>query len=250
MKKLLGLAIGIGGFFAGASTAVELDYVSYSGAKAAPNAVSSVGDGEIATLPKAESGDPSVSPAAKEGPRERTASSAVSTVTLSQISADKAGRSGGYGLSAAILYDFSDGYFESSIYSNYFNLPSMIRNNVTYSSSDEERVDAFKSADGDDDAQSSKLAGNAFAQGKGLRPARQWRPKIFHSRRIMRQVAGCARCGRQETTPSPARAKTLISMMSANMVGKAARRDHVSAESKQREDAARTFQMGFLSPSI
>ena len=233
-NRLLGVAIVVGGLLGGVATApVELDYISYT--KASGYRESALIDASAArSEAKSAAARDRDSPAVKQ---EVSAADQSTSPSQASSAGEEVGN-GAYVLTAAAkTYDFSTGYYQSSIYSDYFNIPSNIKTSMAYGGSSEEAVDVISFGDADE---SSKVAANKPLPAKDstlTMPSRTTTPK---TKSVFRHEPGCGRCA----------AKELASPLQRTP----ARRNQASAETKRQKElrllAARTFPLNLFSPSL
>ncbi len=234
-NRLLGVAIVIAGLFVGVATApVELDYISYTKAS---------GYRESVLLDASASRSEGKSAATRDGDSpavNQEVSAPDHSTSLSQASsADEEAGNGAYILTAAAkTYDFSTGYYQSSIYSDYFNIPSNIKTSMTYGGSSEELLDFISFGVGDDE--SSKVAAKRPLPGKDSTlkmPSRTTNP---NSKSVLGHEPGCGRCAPKE--------------LASPLQKTPARRNRASAEIKRERQsrllAAKTFPLNLFSPSL
>lgn len=232
-NRLLGVAIVVGGLLGGVATApVELDYISYT--KASGYRESALID---ASAPRSE---------AKSAARDRDAPAVKQEVpaadqSTSPSQASSAGEEAGNGAyvltAAAKTYDFSTGYYQSSIYSDYFNIPSNIKTSMVYGGSSEEAVDVISFGDADESRKVAAIKPPPAKDSTLTTPSRTTTPR---TKSVLRHEPGCGRCA----------AKELASPLQRTP----ARRNQASAETKRQKEsrllAARTFPLNLFSPSL
>ena len=244
MNKFLGMAVAIAGLLMGVSTApVELDYISYNGAKASgyrgaalaseSDAIPTSGGPQSAEAGSAGLVGVAASPSPDISQPGGDRDSSAETSSTSGSSAAKASSAADQGIGATVLsdvlktYDLVGGYYQSANYANYFNLPPMIKSSMTYDSA-EEPVHVIRFGD-------SRIESRLAAAKP--RPGKDSAPRTHAPHMKLALQTGCGRCGQ--------RAPQLFAMAP----GAPARKPpahHVSSEIEPQKE----LRLAWFSPSL